>query len=239
MLAAMTWWASLRTHAPVVIFHSSPLGLSAALVWISGPFILPLLAFVQAPLQAIKTLFDLGVLLWLVNGALLWGGATWLAVRFAWRLPTASARRLARLLSIAMLPITTVALAYLAHYLPFLRTLFLLIPLTGLFTAGLLMGDDETTSVGRTQWRKVAGYAALVIAHSFPLQLVLQLPPLGWTPALGTVWTLAEAPHATAALGAALLLFGAWAGLCAWMVDSHPREASLLDVFHGEHESKV
>lgn len=63
-----------------------------------------------------------------------------------------------------------------------------------------------------------AGIAALIIAHIFPLQLFVQLPPQAWTPTQGIVWTLAEAQKSTAALGMALLLAGAWAGSGAWML---------------------
>jgi hypothetical protein len=219
VVALMAWWASQRTAAAIAIPYGSPLGLISTLIWIAGPFLLPLLAFLQAPATAIRTLLDLGALLWLVNGALLWGGATLLATRFAWRLPTARARQMARTLTVTMLPIATVALAYLVEQLPFLGSLWVLIGLVGLFTAGLLMGDDETPVPQRhPSWVKAAGYAMLVMAHSFPLQLVMQLPPPAWTPTLGILWTLVEAPQAGAAFGAVLLLYGLWAGLGAWFV---------------------
>jgi hypothetical protein len=141
-------------------------------------------------------------------------------MRVAWRLPNERARRAARTLTLAMLPIVTVALAYLVDRFNVLGNLLLLIVLARLFIAGLLMGDEKTPLPRRQQRRKAAGYAMLVIAHLFPLQLVMQLPTRAWTPTLGIVWTLAEAPNSSAALGAALLLYGLWAGLGAWFVYS-------------------
>jgi hypothetical protein len=102
-LALSAWWASQRTPSPIVIPHGSPLGLAALVIWLVGPLAMPLLAFVQAPLHAVHTLVDLGALLWLPNGVLLWAGATWFATRFAWRLPSARARLMTRILTIAML----------------------------------------------------------------------------------------------------------------------------------------
>jgi hypothetical protein len=58
------------------------------------------------------------------------------------------------------------------------------------------------------------------MAHTFPLHLVLQLPPAAWTPAMGIVWTLtlSSSTQFTATQGAALLLSGlvAWLGGMAW-----------------------
>jgi hypothetical protein len=216
LLALMTWWASLRTPSQLTIPHGSPLGLIAALVWMIGPFIMPLFAFLQVPLQAMTTLVDLGALLWLVNGLLLWGGITWLGLRLAWRLPNARARLTARVITVAMLPVAIVALAYLSHHLPILRGPWIMIPLTSLFSAGLLMGEELPPS--RRQWLKAAGYSALVLAFSFPLQLVMQLPTWSWTPILGSIWTLAEAPDATAALGVVLIGYGVWAGGSAYIL---------------------
>ncbi|MCC6457465.1 MAG: hypothetical protein IT328_21090 [Caldilineaceae bacterium] len=218
LVAMTTWLASLRTAPPAAIDHGSPLGNIAAFAWSLGPFIMPLLALLQAPVPAMTTLVNLGVITWLFNGALLWGGATLLAARFAWRLPTARARRLTRTLTLAMLPISTVALAYLVDQWPILGSRWLLMALTSLFTAGLLMGNDHVPSSRSSQWAKAAGYTLLVMAHTFPLQLVMHLPAQAWTPALGIVWTLGDAPQSTAALGAALLLCGAGAGVGAWLV---------------------
>ena len=218
VIALNAWWASLPTQSPVAIPYGSPLGLVVALVWAFGPLVLPLIAFLQVPLAAWDALVDGGALLWLVNGALLWGGVTLIAMRFAWRTKTLRSRRLVWTITLAMIPISTVALAYLTYHLPILRSQWLLIGLTSLLTAGLLTGNDHIPSLRRHQWTQSAGYALLVMAHTFPLQLVMQLPALAWTPALGIVWTLAEAPQSTAALGAALLLYGVWAGVGAWMV---------------------
>ena len=217
LIAILTGWASWRTPFPVATPYGSPLGLWAALLWTIAPFMMPLWAFVQAPRAALATLLDLGALLWLLNGALLWGGATLVAKRFAWTLPTARARMFARVLTLAMLPAATVALAYLVNGLPFLGNRWLLILITGLLTAGLLM-SDELSALRRPLWARAAGYSALVIAFTFPLQLVMQLPPTAWTPTLGIIWALAEAPHATAAGGLALLLYGMWGALAARLV---------------------
>ena len=216
-LALLAWWAALPRRAPIHIPHGSPLGLTILLLWLLVPFIMPLVALLRSPLLAINTLIELGALRWLVNGLFLWGGATLLARGIAWQLPTRRAHLLARVLTPALLPISIVALAYLTDALPFLRGLWLLTILTSLFTAGLLMGDATLPHASVQRWRKAAGYAALVIAITFPLQIVMQLPQYAWTPALGLLWTLSEAPHATAALGAGLLLFGTWAGLGAWL----------------------
>ena len=218
-LALLTWWASLRRAAPNYIPHGSPLGLTILLVWIFGPFVMPLFAFLQSPLPAINRLVDLGAFRWIINGLFLWGGTTLLAMGLAWKVPTLRTRLLARIITLALLPISIVALAYLADVLSILRGLWLLTLLSSLFTAGLLMGNTELPRPRYARWAKVAGHAALVITATFPLQLVMQLPPRAWTPTLGIVWTLAEAPHATAALGAALLLFGVWAALAAWLLD--------------------
>jgi hypothetical protein len=218
LIAATTWLASLRTTSSIATPYGSPLGLIITPVWVLGPFAMPLLAFLHAPVSAINTLISVGALIWLLNGALLWGGATLLAMRFAWQLPSPRFRRLARTITLAMLPISAVALAYLAHQWPILGSRWTLIALTSLFTAGLLMGDECVPHPRRGQWFKAAGYALLVMAHTFPLQLVLHLPAQAWTPTLGIVWTLADALQSTAALGAGLLLCGAWAGMGAWLV---------------------
>ncbi len=218
VIAMTVWLASRHTKSPVAIPYGSPLGLTVVLVWIIGPFAMPLLALLQAPHAALNTLINLSALFWLLNGALLWGGITLLAMRFTWRVESPRSRRLVWCITLAMLPIGTVALAYLSQLLPILRSQWLLIGLTGLLTAGLLAGHQEVPTRLRHQWLQAAGYASLVIAHSFPLQLVMQLPTLAWTPALGIVWTLAEAPQSTPALGAALLLYGMWAGMGAWLV---------------------
>jgi hypothetical protein len=63
-----------------------------------------------------------------------------------------------------------------------------------------------------------AGWAILLIAHTFPIQLLLNLPSQAWTPALGVVLNLAGVPHSNPTLGAALLLAGIWAGLGAWLI---------------------
>lgn len=217
-LALLAWWAAAPRRAPLHIPHGSPLGLTILLLGILGPFIMPLVAFLQSPMPAINMLVELGALRWLVNGLFLWGGATLLARGIAWQLPTRRDHLLARVLTPALLPIGIVALAYLTYALPFLRGLWLLTLLASFFTVGLLMGDAALPQASVQRWRKAAGYAALVIATIFPLQLVMQLPPHAWTPALGLLWTLSEAPHATAALGAGLLLFGIWAGLGAWLL---------------------
>lgn len=210
------WWASTKTPSPIVIPHGSPLGLVTVLVWVIAPFVMPLITLVQAPLQAISTLWAVGVLRWLLIGALVWGGTTWLAVRFTWRITDARTRRLARVVTLTMLPITLVTVAYLCHLLPLLRNPLTLIGLTTLFTTGLLLGKEPPIISSRRAWLKPAGIAALIIAHSFPLQLVIQLPPLFWTPALGSVWTLAEASHAALAL--ILLGYGVWSAVAAWML---------------------
>ena len=220
LLALLTTWASQPTASPKPIPYGSPLGLVVAIVWLIGPFALPLWDFVQAPRAAFATLANLGALLWVINGLLLWGGTTLLAYRFAWRVPSAHTRRLVRILTVAIVPIGTVAFAYLAYIIPILRSQWLLIILTTLLTAGLLMSDDNMPAQRRHQWLKAAGYALLVIVHTFPLQLVLQFPTLAWTPALGIVWTLTEAPHSTAALGAALLFYGVGAGVGSYMVQN-------------------
>jgi hypothetical protein len=224
VIAALTWWAARPASFPADIPYSSPLGHFVAVVWIFGPFVMPLLSFVQAPLLALKNLVNVGALLWLLNGALLWGGTIFLASRFAWRLPSVRARRLARTLTLAMLPISTVALAYLADQLPLLGNELTLIVLTSLFSAGLLMSDENPPMLRRQRWYRAAGYAMLVIAHTFTLQLVMRFPAWQWSPAQGIVWTLAEALQSRAALGAALLLYGAWAGLGAWL--AMPKETS-------------
>lgn len=216
--AFMTWWASLRTASPIAIPHGSPIGLIVAILWLLGPFLVPLAAFVRAPLAAINTLVDLGAPLWLLNGALLWSGATLLAMALAWRASNTLTRLAARIITVALLPIITVAIAYLVAQLPLLGSRWLLLGLIALLTAGLLTGDEQLP-LQRSQWGyRAAGYAMLVIAHSFPLQLVMHLPAPAWSPAMGIVWTLAEARHAAGALGLALLLFGLWAGLGAWLV---------------------
>jgi hypothetical protein len=225
VVALMTLWASRPTSPSkppstppsTGIPHGSPLGDYAIFFWIAGPLLWPLWLFIQAPWQAIDTLVANGWLLWLVNGALLWGGVTWLVMRLSWPLREGRARQITRIVTLAMLPITLVAIAYLAHQLPLLRSRFVLLSLLSLFAAGLWMGGDRPAA-GRAQWRKAAGYAALVLANTLPLQLVTRLPAFAWTPSLGTLWTLAEAPHATAALGASLLLYGLWAGLAAWLL---------------------
>lgn len=216
VVALVTWW--LPTSSGDDLPATSPLGLIVALAWVLSPFIMPLLAFLQAPGVAIRTLVSLRGLLWLLNGALVWGGATLLAVYFVWRVQSSRLRRLVWVLTIAMLPINTVALGYLAYQAPFLGSRWLLIALTCLFAAGLIMGAESRSQHGVQQWLNTAGCALLVMAHTFPLQLVLYLPSNAWTPALGIVWTLGDAPQATAALGAALLLCGLWAGVGAWMV---------------------
>jgi hypothetical protein len=60
------------------------------------------------------------------------------------------------------------------------------------------------------------------MAHTFPLHLVLQLPPAAWTPAMGIVWTLtlSSSTQFTATQGAALLLSGLVAWLGEWVIDS-------------------
>src|SRR5690606_19035786 len=142
-----------------------------------------------------------------------WGGATLIAMHFAWTLPSPRATRLVRTITLAMLPISTIALAYLVEQWPILGNRWVLIGLTSLLSAGLLMQDADVPTVRRQQWANAGGYVLLVMAHTFPLQLVLHLPPRAWTPTLGILWTLGDAPQATATLGAALLLSGAWAGV--------------------------
>jgi hypothetical protein len=225
VVGLLTLLALRRTPDPIYIPHGSPLGHVAALLWLFGPFTMPLFAFVQstvqAPLQAINTLVELGALHWLFNGVLLWVGASWLAMQLASSPFGKRAQTVALPLVLAMLPVTTVAVAYLSARLPFLRGLWLLILLSSLFTAGLLMGDNTPahypTRPYSARWLKAAGCAALVLAHTFPLQLVLQLPARAWTPTLGAVWTLAEAPQ-PGALGAVLLLYSVWAAAGAWML---------------------
>ena len=221
VVALMTLWARRTSPAPYFIAHGSPLGHVTAIVWLLGPFVMPLISLVQAPGQAVPVLWEAGVLRWLLNGALLWIGTAWLGSYLAWPLSSPRTRTLLCALTLAMLPLATVALGYLAAVLSFLAGLWLLWLVNSLFSAGLLMGSD-LLSRDSMRWRKAAGYAALVLAHSFPLQLVLQLPARAWTPSLGVVWTLAEAPHATAALGALLLFFGIWAGLSTWMFAPRP-----------------
>lgn len=218
-LALLAWWASMPRVAPIYIPHGSPLGLTILLFWVITPFVMPLFSFLQSPVRAINILVDLGALRWLVNGLFLWAGATVLAMGIAWQLRTRRAHLFARVLTLALLPISIVVLAYLTNGLPLLRGLWLLLILTSLFSTGLLMGDATLPHTSYPRWAKAAGYTALVIAALFPLQLVMQLPPHAWTPALGILWTLTEAPHATAALGAGLLMFGAWAALGAWLIE--------------------
>ena len=90
------------------------------------------------------------------------------------------------------------------------------------------MSDADVPAHILQRWFKAAGYALLVMAHTFPLQLVLQLPPPAWTPTLGIVWTLGDAPQAIAALGAALLLCGTWAGIGAWLVTRTTKQDLML-----------
>ena len=113
-LVGITAQRGPRTEIP----YSSPLGHFVAVVWLFGPFVLPLIGFLQAPLAALTTLVKLGALLWLLNGALLWAGTTFLASRFAWGLPTPRVQRWVRTLTVAMWPISMVALAYLADQRP-------------------------------------------------------------------------------------------------------------------------
>jgi hypothetical protein len=213
-----TWRGEKSVDGLAPVPHGSPLGDATLVAWLLGPFALPLLALLQEPRFALATLVEVGGAWWLVNGALLWAGATWLATHFATSLgPTLSSltlRRTARALAVGMLPVATVGVAYLAHTLPLLASRWPLMVLLGLFTAALLIADPAAES--HIRWSKVAGYAALVMAHTFPLQLVLDLPPAAWTPTLGTVWMLAEAPQ-SGALGVALLLIGLWAGVGAWL----------------------
>ena len=54
--------------------------------------------------------------------------------------------------------------------------------LTSLFTAGLLMSDENLPALRRPPRERAAGYAMLVIAHTFALQLVLRLPAWQWAP---------------------------------------------------------
>ncbi len=221
-LAALTWWAARRSHSPHTVPHGSPLGLATLLLWIVGPLILPLFWFVQAPAQAFSDLAARGALRWTMNGALVWVGAMLLARAWAWPLSTPRARRTALTLTVAMLPITVVAFAYLAYAWPLLRGLWSLLPLAGLLTAGLLMGVPRSSPAHGMGWRNAAGAAALVSAVTFPLQLVMQLPAPAWTPALGITWTLAEDTHARAALGLALILVTLWATMGAYMIGDLP-----------------
>jgi hypothetical protein len=119
---------------------------------------------------------------------------------------------------LAMLPISTIALGYLAYQLPLLGNRWFLIALTSFFVAGVLMGDEQFPQRRVDQWLKAAGCALLVMAYTFPLQLVLYLPSNAWTPALGIVWTLGDALQSSAPFGAALLLCGLGAGAGAWLL---------------------
>lgn len=217
VLALLIWLSSIPTRSRIYIPHGSPLGDFIAYIWLPAPFLIALVAFLQSPGQAFNQLFSLGAHIWLLNGLLLWSGTTLLVTRVHWPLPTARQRRTTRALTLFMLPIAIVAFAYLGDTLPFLGNRWTILAITTLLTIGLLLGDEKIT-IPTHRWFRATGYAALVIAHTFALQLVLQLPPIAWTPTLGIVWTLSEATHAPNALGAALLLYGAWATLGSWLL---------------------
>jgi hypothetical protein len=231
VVALVTWFAppqseSSRSDLSPVAPSQPVLGLLFALGWVLGPFFVHLAAFHDASIRAISILIALGAIGWLFNGALLWVGATLLALFLmpptAASLAATGSSRWVRAITMTLLPISTVALAYLVEQWPILGNRWTLMGLTGLFTAGLLAGDTPALLQPYQHWFKVAGWALLVMAHSFPLQLVLQLPASAWTPVLGVVWTLGNAPHLSAAQGLALLLCGlvAWGG--GWIAMSTP-----------------
>ena len=217
---------SLQSDLSYVASSQTRFGLILALGWVLGPFFMHLAAFHDASIQAISILIALGAIGWLLNGALLWVGATLSAVilvpSLAASLASPWASRWVRVITLALLPISTVALAYLVDQWPILGNRWILMGFIGLFTTGLLAGDAAVRLQPRQHWFKVAGWALLVMAHSFPLQLVLQLPSSAWTPALGMVWTLGDAPHLSAAQGLALLLCGLVVWIGGWIAMGAP-----------------
>jgi hypothetical protein len=214
VVALVTWFAPFRPESPLATPPRPILSFIIALGWIVGPFLVHLITFLDAPAEAVTALVTLGGFRWLLNGALLWMGATLLGA--CWALPMKAFRlsRWVRAITLALLPLITVAVAYLVEQWPFFGNRWVLVGVTSLLTTGLLMGDMPALCQPRQHWPKVAGYALLVMAHTFPLQLMLQLPTSAWTPALGMVWTLGDAPHLSAAKGFALLICGlvTWGG---------------------------
>ncbi len=225
LVALVSIFASPHTEAvlaappPLVPARAYP-SLLIALAWVLGPFLLSLAAFLVAPIQAMHTLLTLGGFSWLLNATLIWIGATALLVLVARSRASVPLSRWLRAFTLALLPISTVALAYLTNQWPILGNRWTLLLLTTLFAAGLLVGNTRMPMPPRQRWLRAAGGTLLVMAHTFPLHLVLQLPPDAWTPMLGIVWTLSGSTEFTATQGAALLLCGTVAWLGGWVIDS-------------------
>lgn len=222
IVAGVAWWMKPRPLPPSKGEGSregdsvppSSLGEGAAgvrflLLWIAAPFVPLLPTLAAAPLPTLPTLATLGLGGWLLNAAGIIAAAWGMAATLARILPPPTAAT--RAVTLGLLPLTALALAYARQALPAVPPLLWLAAWLALGAAGIAPRRDIGASLAAV---------TLLLAHSLPVQFMLALPAAAWLPASGVVWTLAQAPGPTQA--AALLGAGMAAGGAAWLVARRP-----------------
>lgn len=228
LIMALGWLAARRWPPGAAPRRtSSKLGLLIALLWSLGPFIGWLPSLAHAPLIAWAWLWQVAAPLWFVWWAVVIGTVGYGAARMLRQALTP--RPFFGWLGVALIPLWSVALAYLRVGIAWLGFGPLLIIPWGVSVALIGLGLPRAA---RTQGALV-GVALLLLAHGFGTQLVLDAPAWWTLPAVGMSRYLATG--APTALAWALLLHAAATFGAVWLAAAsiRPRERRPAPKHHG------